>query len=315
MRLSEISAIISDNIDGIYKPFREPRTITISGAQYSRVSHLNNFKSSIDKLESLNLFNYLTDEIKKSLIYNVGSDTIDLAQTEYNKLERFAKELGFLASSMVTSINLVFSEVPEDEVSVKLPKFQTFNEFFHILKTLQKAFEQAVYNSTIDGTVTIGGFEPGSRWINFRVGSQAAVTLIGSLVWAGISISNQINTNAHQEEDLKTKGLKNEYLSAVMEANIKQIDLLIQSEAELIYKERFSDSVDNGISKIDQEQVEKLKLSIKSFNEIISMGGEVHPALSASDSIKMAFPEKSPINLIESRTKQLGKNAGTNNDQ
>ncbi|PIQ21337.1 MAG: hypothetical protein COW65_09680 [Cytophagales bacterium CG18_big_fil_WC_8_21_14_2_50_42_9] len=306
MRLSEISNIIKENLEGLSNTLLNVDDLVINNNQHRRVKNLIEFRQSINNLDSANLFQQLIEVIKKQQIFNMTADSLVLSYAEFKSFADLSNDLLHITKEFVKYIDIALPQVQDDEISIKLPEFRTFDEFFKILKILEKAFEQAIINETINGSVTIGGFEPGSRWINVKVGSQAAAYLIGTLVWAGVTISNQKNTDALMEENLRTKKLQNDALDAVVEANKRQIDLLIQTEAEHIYDEKFG----NG-----PEQVEKLKLSIKSFAEIINMGGEVHPALSAPESIKLEFPERIPLHLIESRTKRIEKESTSDNDQ
>jgi hypothetical protein len=81
------------------------------------------------------------------------------------------------------------------------------------------------------------------------------------------------------------------------EASKKQLDLLVEAEAQNLQANYYSGE--------DPERIQRLILSIESMSKLIDKGTEIYPNLLASESLKSVFPSFKNLNLIESKTKQI----------
>ena len=55
----------------------------------------------------------------------------------------------------------------------------------------------------------------------------------------------------------------------------------------------------------NNEQIERLKLSIKMFSNLIDKGAEIHPALNQPESVKNLYPKMDNLQALESKIKKL----------
>jgi hypothetical protein len=55
----------------------------------------------------------------------------------------------------------------------------------------------------------------------------------------------------------------------------------------------------------NQEQIERLKLSIKLFSDLIDRGAEIHPALNQPESVKNLYPKMNNLQALESQIKKI----------
>ena len=92
--------------------------------------------------------------------------------------------------------------------------------------------------------------------------------------------------------------IKNESLKEIQEAQKKELDLIIDAEANQLYVENFTTEGNN-------EQIERLKLSVKLLSEQLDKGAEVHPALNTPEKVSNLFPDMKKLESVESRIKKL----------
>ena len=72
---------------------------------------------------------------------------------------------------------------------------------------------------------------------------------------------------------------------------------MIDAEANSLYNENFKG--DNN------EQIGRLKLSIKMFSNLIDKGAEIHPALNQPESVKNLYPKMANLKRLESKIKKI----------
>ena len=72
---------------------------------------------------------------------------------------------------------------------------------------------------------------------------------------------------------------------------------MISAEAQNLYNDNFEG--DNN------EQVERLKNSIKMLSKLIDKGAEVHPALNQPENVKNLFPKMAESQSIQSKIKKI----------
>lgn len=101
------------------------------------------------------------------------------------------------------------------------------------------------------------------------------------------------------EQHVKTLELKNEEQKILIDAQKRQLDLLIEAEANNIQNEYYKENSNN-------EQLERLKLSIETLGKFIINGAEIHPALNTPEDVKNLFPDFKKLDIIESKIKSIG---------
>jgi len=299
MKLSKIASILEKNINPLLLAVEAIKAIDATNNRF-QLSLLVQFRQAISNIAKTGLFGELISEFDSLPIFGHAFNVFIVSAPDKEKFKTVTLSLYDTAALLIESIKHALPEESETRIAVKLPEFQTFADFIKILEKLDKAFSLAVLNPQVDGAVVIDSLEPGSKWVNVNVATTAAATLIGSLVYSGCLVSEQMNKNARAVEELRTMQLQNDAMEKVVDVQNTYLNMLVQTEAQHIYNEKFTG---------DPEQEARLRTSIKMFSEIIHMGGEVHPALNAPESIKSAFPDKPP-HLLESRTKMLEQKAG-----
>lgn len=62
-----------------------------------------------------------------------------------------------------------------------------------------------------------------------------------------------------------------------------------------------------GNAEIDNEQIERLKMSIRTFSNLIERGAEIHPALQVPETVSNLYPNYKQLETISSKIKQIEK--------
>jgi len=305
MRLSEISELILKNKEGIIRVIENAKDVTINGITYKRLTNLDQFRQSVNKLDEAALFPNLIRFIKELPSFSMTPNTLDFSPADFIKFERLARQLFDLVSELAFTINETLPEQNEEFINIKLPpsanNFSSLSKFF---RDLDKAFAPIL---DIGGSATVEGFEPGSKWINIVVGASLAISTSASLAWSGAVIAKKIQEFRMQDEAIRSMGLKNDFISALKEGQEKQMKLFIDAETGAICKATGKEYT--------TEEINRIKLSIETFGELIIKGTEVHPSLTAPEEVRNLFPKDIPFNLIESKTKKLEQNNLRENGQ
>lgn len=261
-------------------------------------SKLIDFRKGIRRLESTNLLQDELEKIKKSGIFSTTEDILKVNQSEGRVLKIPMIEL----QKIVNSLNKTFSKLSgttrENSISIKLSSITDFQDLSKVAGVFHTILSQSVINDEIKGKVKIDSVENGSIWLDVYLGSASALTLVGGLAWSAAVVYKKINEGKIIEQYVKGLKIKNESLKEIRDAQKKAIDLMIDAEANQLYSENFKNGENN-------EQIERLKHTIKLLSEQLDKGAEIHPALNAPEQVSNLFPNMKHLELIESKIKKL----------
>lgn len=260
-------------------------------------SELNQFRDSLNKLETTGLFIKEIDILRKSGIYTTAQDFVNINAGEGRQLKKQIEDILRIIESVKDSIAQIGGESESDSISIKLPDLTDFKDLSDISRDFHKILSQTIINDQINGQVRIDNVENGSIWIDVYLGTAAAVSLVGGLAWAASVIYKKINEGRIIEEHVRSLKIKNDSLKEIQEKQKEALDLMIEAEAKNLHSENYEGE--------DNEQIERLKLSIKMLSNLIDKGAEIHPALNQPESVKNLFPKRNELELIESRIKKL----------
>lgn len=271
-------------------PFQlEPNTFTIAS--------LVRLRKFVNILQSVNLFTSQVDILARSIIFTTTADTIKSQQTEFHQINNALHEL----KQLIFNFNLVLETVVPadnlDSVNITLPSYvDDFDDLSEVSHTLHTVLTQVLLNDEIGGETKIMSVENGSIKINVKVGTKGVV-LIAGLAWAAAVVYKKTEEAMVLAAQVESLQINNFTMKDMQEAQKKQIDLLIETEADMIHKEHFT--------KEDAEKTERLKYAIRTFAELISKGAEFSPALQAPEDVSNLFPNFKNLVGVESRTKHI----------
>jgi hypothetical protein len=190
-----------------------------------------------------------------------------------------------------------FIELDDNTISIKIESLKKFSDLKDIADKLKKTIELPVGEFEEGGEIEIINFDSGSFWFDILLPTSASVVLVGSIAWAGAVIYKKYQEAFAFKSYAKGLVIQEEHLEALKDAAAKKISLDIETEAKLIQSEFYNSS--------DNEQLERLKLSIKEYSELIQKGVQIQPAITAPENISNLFPNYKTLDLIESKQKYL----------
>lgn len=288
MRLDLIYRVLLDNT----------LTLNITNTNDGRtiVSDLKRFQNSINNIEKTGTFQDKIKKLKGTILYTSESDYYQVD----NITIKHIKDVTQLENDIkVLTDNLLYI-LPKDRkdvIFVKLPELKDFDAISQFAKDIQRLFTQLVIQDPIKGCVSFDGVEAGSSWFKIYVGTSFAITLIGCAVWSATVIQKKMEEVNTLKEQTKTLKFKNENLQNLTEANKILLNTYVEIEAHKIADKIFKD--------YDNEQIERLKNSIRTLTELINKGVEVQPALSSPEDVKQLFPGMDQLGLAKSEIKKL----------
>jgi hypothetical protein len=301
MKLKELKLYFSEITENIKFKYDEP-TEQRGGqtTSISRFSNLTNFRKGISSIEKTNLLKAEIETIKNSGIFTTTNDTLRINVPEGRALKAPMDEL----VKIVSSLNLTFSDlsgtVRDNSISIRFPDISDFQDLSKVAGSFHTILSQSIINDEIKGQVKIDSVENGSIWLDVYLGSASALTLVGGMAWSAAVVFKKIQEGRIIEEHVRSLKIKNESLKEIKDAQKQAIDLMIDSEANQLYSENFKTQGNN-------EQIERLKHTIRLLSEQMEKGAEIHPALNTPEKVANLFPDMKHLELVESRIKKLAQ--------
>lgn len=294
MDLRNIKRIIEANIGNLSLKHQyvggEPTIYEFSGIQ--------NTKKALHGLEEIEIFKDAIQQLKDSALYQTHTDKLKVAIEEFRKISETFDEVAYGCYYLQKVLDKSLSDISPNSISIKLPRIVDFDDMSKILLDLNKAITIPVVDKKINGKIKIEYVESGSIWLIVALGTPLAVGLIGSICWSSAVINKKRQEAKMFEEHVKTLELNNQNQKILIDAQQKQLGLLLDAEAKSIVNEYYKEN--------NNEQIERLKLSIETLGKLILKGAEVHPALNSPEEVKNLFPDFNKLNLIESKIKSIG---------
>ena len=294
MKIKELKVLLKEALGSLTYKYEEVKQ---GNSTISVFSNLDQYRNGISILENSDLLKKETDGIRNSPIFKTAKDFVNLNLQEGRALKPKLEELLRIATSVTDSIEQIGGETEKDSVSIKLPDVSDFDDLSKFSADFHKILNQTIINDQINGQVRIDSVENGSIWLDVYLGSAAAVSLIGGLAWASAVVYKKIQEGRLIEKHVESLGVKNASLKEIQLKQKEALSLMIEAEANNLYNENFEG--DNN------EQIERLKLSIKMFSNLIDKGAEIHPALNQPESVKNLYPKMYNLQALESKIKKL----------
>jgi len=296
MRLREIAEIVNDAITVI----DDISIVTNSSSGVIQILDLTTLRSILNEIEETGILTEIVEALKSNPVYTNTADKMTITADDRNFLSR---NISLLKSGLQNIAKSINDKIPpanqEDFISIKLPEVHDFDDLAKAFDLLKKAISIPISSNEIGGKVNIKNFDNGSLWVDITVGSTIAVSLIGSIAWAGAVIYKKINEARISEQFISTLNINNEHLENIKRAASAQIDTLIDLEAAAIANQYYSSD--------DVENLKRLSLSIGSMSKLISKGAEIHPSLLAPEKAANLFPPYNNLGIVESMVKQIDK--------
>ena len=292
MNLKQLIAILR-KVD-----FNGGALINEAGYPNSWIRNISAFNRLLAQIQNLPVLRQQIDFFNNSIIAKTDQNDLLLKAEQSVTLQNNANTLISGLSILLATLDQLVPADDANSVIIKLPDPIDFKQAIDFQNQFFTAISQNIVNPEISGKVVLKEWEPGSFWLTLFLGTSAAVNLVAQIAWSAAVVLKKFQEYKILEEQTKSLKIKNEALDEIKRGIEEQMKLTLESEAKALQIHNFKKS-DN------HEQVERLKMGIKTFMELIDKGAEIHPALNAPESVKNLFPNFKKLSSVESRTKLL----------
>lgn len=272
--------------------------IVISGANYKTFNKLPSFREAIYLIEETGLFPNEVSSLKRTPIFQVVDDSINLDIHVGNGIVDRVSKLRELVESIIAALQRVLPEETAESIRVKLPGITSLIELSRFADKLQTIFDQLIVNDDIKGHAQIEYIEPGSIWIEISLGTVLAVKLIGKVAWSAAVVAKKRQEGKYFEQVVREKTIQNDVKEHAAAAFKTLVDITVQVEAKGIEDEFYKTK--------DPERLNRIKNSVNELADMIMIGTEVHSSLTASESVSNLFPNMKDLPSINT-PKQLSE--------
>ena len=213
----------------------------------------------------------------------VGRDSVTVPYAEYVALSESAQMIDVTRLAAISMLSL-HSDETDLSFYVKLGEANDLASVSRVLGRLDQIFNQTL--SVVDhaGPTKVKSWETGSLWINMLAGSASAVILIGGLAWVAACALRKYQEGLAMAEIVAGLKTKNKMLNSISEAFEDDINAMIDAEVSRLDQT-------HSTRKGDPETISRLRNAAKDLFDMMKSGTEIHPALSAPETIKNVFPD------------------------
>lgn len=262
-----------------------------------RFDNLDKFRKDIYKLETTGLFENQIDYLLESALFKSNKNSIRLNLQEGNALIQFLSQFITTFDNVLYTLNSIVSDEKENSIYVKLPPTSDLEDLSRHSSEIHKIFSQVIFDEEINGKLEIVSVDNGSIWIEIYVGSVAAISLIGGMVWSASVIYKKMQEGRILENQVKSLKIRNDSFKEIQEKQALLLNHMVAAETQMLIDENYKTS--------KPEQVERMKHSIKLLADLIDKGAEIHPSIGEPENVKNLFPQTNSILSISSKIKKL----------
>ncbi len=266
---------------------------------HNTVSNLDAARLEFSRLAQAPELRSALEPILTSSIF--GTDRDEFITAKADELQSAVYRLQLLILGLREVLRQHAAPPSAESIVIKLPDPNDLADALHSTEQFRIAIEQIVTNDAIRGHIKLVGWETGSFWLYLALGTPAAVALIGSVAWSAAVIRKKILEGSILKKQVEAMEIKNDALTAVAEGVEREVQMLVESEANAIFNMYFTGD--------DPELIQRLQFSIKSFSELLAKGAEVHPSLQAPEHVSNLFPDPKKLDSITSKIAQLADKA------
>jgi hypothetical protein len=268
------------------------------GQGQPRLGNLISFKELLATLKDIPGLKGPILSLLDSPLYGTTQNVVTVSGKVFPAIQGAADQVVLGGSALKELLPSVVGEMDNGlSIAVKLPEPADLQDLTGVLEDLEQAITQVVVNPTIEGQVKVSGWEKGSYWIDIYLGSAAAVYLIGGLAWSAAVVFKKIQEGRIFMQYVRGLETKDRMLENFEAAQGEFVARLIDLEARGVEDRNFKEH--------DNERVERLKNTIRTFSDLMQRGAEIHPALNAPEEIGNAFPPMGKLSELVSQVKLL----------
>ena len=287
MRLRDIQQVLTDTIGAL-----QIRTKNIDG---SNDKEIHGSRRTLEAIEALKPTEVFKEEITKllsvSLIVNNVSDPIVVPLPMYQDFHSTLTRLHQRATVFLGVLNEFIGEQDPHSIGVELPPRLDLEQTADTIRDLNMLLQQALVNPDTNGTITLQGFDRGSEWLEIGLGSITALTRFSQMVQSYFRVKEKGIEIEKQREQARTMRLGNDLMEGVNKSLTRDFET---------YRER---ELDNFLGE-NNEQNERIKLSLDLLKTLMDKGAQIQPSLSAPEEIKSSFSPREQIEQMKQISSQ-----------
>ncbi len=287
MRLRDIQQVLTDKIGALQ--------ITVKNIDGSNDKEIHGSRRTLEAIEALKPTGIFKAEITKllsvSLIVNNVRDPIVVPLPIYQDFYKTLEGLRGRATVFLGVLNEFIDEQDPYSIGVKLPPRLDLEQTADTIRDLDKLLQQALVNSDTEGTITLQGFDRGSEWLEIGLGSTKALTFFSKMVQSYFRVKEKGIEIEKQREQARTMRLGNDLMEGVNKSLTQDFET---------YRER---ELDNFLGE-NNEQNERIKLSLDLLKTLMDKGAQIQPSLSAPEEIKSSFSPREQIEQMKQISSQ-----------
>lgn len=277
MRLREIRSLLGK--------YSAEITFTDSSLSNGTIQ-VTGLEKTINTINKLSVLGFLDPDIKRlkkyPTIYSAKSpdDVMILNSKDYESIRKIVLTAKEKIEGFQTLIDNSVPKNEKDVVSIKLPQYEDLDDLSHFFKSLNLALKSGLLNDSIKGSFKFQNFDTGSMWIDVVIGS-AVIQFFGKIIETAQNIQQKSIETQIMKQNLKNLKLQGDALEQIKVALDLQINTVVDAEIKNL----------TGETQFDPEALGELKLSVKTFAQLLHEGTQFHPQLNAPAEVVNSFPD------------------------
>jgi hypothetical protein len=277
VRLREIALILQDAVNSLQAQSSAPKggVVTVKG-----------FKDAIVAAERIAATGVLEKEARSVLgvseFVTAARDQLTLDHSIAAQFTGALEDLRRKAEILGSAITEFVAAEPEDAVAVRLPPADDLATLGRDILELDKALGQLVHLPTVGGDVKLGDVDRGSLWLTIILG-HVGVALVAQVVRLVFEYRERSIALKVKEEALADVELQREIRDAIAKTMLAELERLRRDGVLKV-------ASDAGIMPDDNESMNRIKYAVKSLEDLMERGLEIHPTLMAPPEQRALFP-------------------------
>lgn len=264
----------------------------VNGTYY--VTGLNSLRLIVATLSEYPGGNFLGKGFAELDVAERVEDRLGLSRESRDQLRNFTNALYSQLAGLFAVLRDALPPSSEESIRFKLPVSEDPDTVIKDVSAVFRALRHVVLDPEIGGELRIKGWENGSLWLDIWLGASSVVAFVGSIAWSAAVIRRKWAEGQIMIEKAREIGAEADVVEHLSEALKKSIDVVIETEAQNVLSR-------HGKGKTGQEFLERLKLTIKEFYELMARGAEIQPSLMEPTKASELFPDFTKLNTISSK--------------
>jgi len=273
------------------------------GAWVYSGTNLDGLRATLDIVEKIPVLKRYADAANATSLSRRPGDTLEFTNEDFSKLYTATSTVSTLVPTLISALNELNGNEKPYTIYIKLPDTNDLVSAAQTLVEINKIISQVINHPSIGGHLTLTSWQNGSLWIELAVGSSLAVHTIGKLVNSAALAYREILKNRYLEEQVNAVAVRAASMEDLRVALQKNLQLLIDAEARQLYNGYIAGNKEDAGN--ENDQIERIKYSIKTLSELLDKGAEIHPSLLAPQEEQKLFPDMKALPKLLSDIKQL----------